>query len=292
VWLLSSCQELLSAGIEIDDVFLQAVEECEVPARVQGVLADMLVEKGQAVAAGANLALVDDAESSGARDARALELSIAERNADNDVKVRLAEKSLEVASADLHRAEVANAEKANSVPPSQIDLLRAKVAHAHLEIENARHEQAVEHIRCKLKENELRAAELTWNRHRITAPIAGIVVDVFARKGEWVERSQSVVRIIRIEQLFVEAFVDAMVLPGRLDELPAVLQINLPGEMETRFHGQIEFVSPELDPADGRVLIRVAVDNSHQRLKPGMKARLLLNAAETRDFRPSSHVSE
>ena len=70
-------------------------------------------------------------------------VAIAQANATNDVNLRCARKSLEVAKAELQRAELSNENFAKSVSDSEMDRLGLLVQRSTLEVEQSEHQQTI-----------------------------------------------------------------------------------------------------------------------------------------------------
>jgi len=262
--------------IEIASALVTLIEQADVPAREAGVLAAVNVCEGQMVEEGEVLAQIVDTEARIASDRAKIELDIAAKNAENDVNTRFAAKSVEVARAELRRSEESIRKYPKSISESEMDRLRLVVQRAELEVEQAEHEFDVAGFTRKIKENECRSAEEKVERHRITAPISGMVVQVNRRRGEWVEPGENVLRILRLDRLRAEGFLDARHLTGDADDWQATLTIDLPGGAGAKLPGKVVFVSPEIDPVNSQVNIWVEIDNEELRVRPGMRAKMTI----------------
>lgn len=262
--------------IEIASALVKLIEQADVPAREAGVLATVNVREGQMVEEGEVLAQIVDTEARIASDRAGIELDIAAKNAENDVNTRFAAKSVEVARAELRRSEESIQKYPKSISESEMDRLRLVVERAELEVEQAEHEFQIAGFTRKIKENECRSAEEKVERHQITAPISGMVVQVNRRRGEWVQPGENVLRILRLDRLRAESFLDARHLAGEADDWRATLTIDLPGDPGAKLPGRVVFVSPEIDPVNSQVNIWVEIDNEELRVRPGMRAKMTI----------------
>ena len=86
-----------------------------------------------------------------------------------------------------------------------MDRLRLIVERASLEVEQADREFEIAEFTRQIKASQHQAAEEKVQRHRITAPLSGMVVQVNRRRGEWVEPGEMVMRILRLDRLKVTA---------------------------------------------------------------------------------------
>ncbi len=255
----------------IDNIILRLLAEAQTPAQTPGVLLKIAVREGDEVAAGQVLANIDDGpirlEAKGAK----IAADIAKQAAENDVKVRFATKSHEVAVAELARSEESITRFANSVSQSQLDVERLTVEKTALEQEQAREDQAAAKLKYASKQNDLAAAELEVARRQITAPFAGVVVEVTARAGEWVEPGQKVLRLVNVERLKAEGFVSAS--DAQRMTVGAAVALKLTGDSATHA-GKIVFISPEVDPVSNQVRFWAEIDNRTRALRPGESATL------------------
>lgn len=262
--------------IEIDSAFVRLIEQVEVPAREAGVLAEIAVREGQTVAEGALLARIEDREPSLLKERAAVEREIAASEAKNDVRVRFAKKSLQVAQAELQRATESVQKYDKSVSETEIDHLRLTAERSALEVEQAQHEVQIARLTAKLKQTEMDLATASLERRRIVAPAAGMVVQVYPRAGEWVQPGQKVLRLVQIDRLRVEGFVSASQIEGPLVGSPVRFVVDLPGKKAAKFAGEMVFVSPEVDPVNGQVRVWAEIDNRDLVLRPGLRGRLTI----------------
>jgi len=264
---------------KIESVLITLIEEAEVPAREAGVLADIAVREGQLVEEGELLAQMADAKSQLAQRRAELELRIARETADNDVSLRFSRKSLEVARAEQRRADESVQRYKKSISQSELDRLRLVVEKTVLEVEQAERDLRVSGFERELKQTERDAAALDVQRRRIEAPIAGVVVEINHRKGEWVQPGEKVVRILRIDRLRAEGFMLAADVPPQLEGRAVKLSVNLDGQHRSVFPGRIVFVSPEVDPVNKQVRVWAEIENRGLALRPGLPAEMTLEAA-------------
>jgi RND family efflux transporter MFP subunit len=269
--------QLVAAPLEVESVVLRLLEEAEVPAQEAGVITDVAVREGQRVKQGDRLAQVDDQVSRLAEQAAGSQYEIAHEKATNDIRIRFAKKALEVSEAELRRSTESVERVAKSVSQSQIDVERLTVQKNRLEAEQANHEQQIATLEMKAKHNELSAAREQVARRKVIAPFGGVIVQVYVRKGEWVEPGQKALRIVNVDRLKAEGFIPAAaaetVSPGTSVEITV---IESPQQNKS-IRGKIVFVSPEVDPITGQVRIWAEIDNRDGKLRPGQPARMRIN---------------
>jgi len=261
----------------VDSVILAAVEEVEVPAQEAGILADLSVAEGAMVETGQTLARVDDAEARLERDRAQIELDNARRNAENDIKIRVAEAAAEVAAAELRRALEARKQYPSSVSDAEVDHLRLAVDHARLQVEQAKYDQQTAQLALRLQENALARAELKIERRQIPSPTSGRVVQILRQRGEWVEPGEPVARILRLDRLKAVGYLDAR--SGALDLTgrPVRLEVRLADDATpVQFSGTVTFVHSEVNPVNEQLDFWAEIANPDLRLRPGQKASLVI----------------
>lgn len=263
--------------ITVDSVLVTLIEQVEVPAREVGVLATIAIKEGQMVDAGAVLAQIDDTEAQLARTRARIERDIADKEAKNDLKIRFADKSLEVANAEMKRATESMEKYRKSVSATELDRLRLASDKAALEAEQSRDDLKTAKLTAELKENEFQLATRNVERRKIITPIGGVVVQINARQGEWVEPGKTVVRILRINRLRAEGFLNGREIHGDLTGRRVTLTAQFPGKQRAEFPGNITFVSPEINPVNGQVRFWAEVENRDLLLRPGMSASLSID---------------
>jgi macrolide-specific efflux system membrane fusion protein len=260
-------------AIEVESVVLRLFEEAEVPAQEAGVVMGVAAREGQRVKQGELLAQIDDQVPRLAADAAKAKFDISREKATNDVKIRFAQKALEVSEAELRRSTESIQKFAKSVSQSQLDVEQLTVQKNRLEAEQAEHEQAIAVLEMKAQETELNAAKAEISRRRIVAPFDGAIVQVYLRKGEWAEPGQKALRIVNTDRLKAEGFI-------RAEDATAVeagnsveLVVELSGKSQA-FSGKIAFVSPEVDPITGQVRVWAEIENRNGRLRTGQAAKM------------------
>jgi len=248
-----------------------------VPAQDAGVLRKLIVREGTVVRKGQVLGVIDDRLAAVERKLATSEYEIARLQSESDIDERFAKKSLAVAQSELKRSEEANQRFANSVSKTELERLQLVVDRSTLAIEQAERDIKVANAAKRAKRQTVEAATLRLNRRKITAPIDGTVVELFAQQGEWVEPGDPVVRIIGLNQVRVEAHLDGRRFGRSLEGRTVDLQVTLPpGDRTETFPGRIEFVSPELQPVTGQVRVWAEIENRNFKLRPGDHGQLTI----------------
>ena len=269
-----------AADAKIDDCLVSVIEEAEVPAQEPGVLKEINFKEGQAVAVGDLLAQVDDAKPRMEVTVAKAKLAVAKEKAADDINVRFAKAKAEVAKADY----LVNAEANRKVPGSvPAEVLREKLmqyTEATLGIEKAQLELRIAGHEAEVAKAEVEAAEENVRRHQVRSPQIGLVDKVHRHAGEWVQPSDPVMHVIRIDRLRVEGRVSAADYgPADLQGGEARVRVVLAGNKPRTFPGKVVFVDPNIQAGD-IFLVRVEVQNEKENdcwlLSPGLSATMTI----------------
>jgi macrolide-specific efflux system membrane fusion protein len=204
------------------------------------------------------------------------ELDIANRQTGDVFDLQTAQEEHRIASKDLERANQSNTTFERSISEAEMDRYRFRVQKAAIDIERFKFALEVAKLTRDLRATEVELAEKSLERHEVRAPIDGMVVDIKRRRGEWVKPGDLLLRILRLDRLCAEGYVRADAARDRLAGTPVYFEVAVPGKAPTRYLGKIVFVSPEINPVDGKVLIRAEIDNQQLQLKPGVTGSLLI----------------
>ena len=256
--------------IVVESVVLSPLRVAELSAQQAGLLREVLVEEGASVDAGAVLANLDSRQAQVDRLKAKSELAQAKAKADNRTKVEYAEKSLAVARAELRRSEESIEQFAKSISQSQLDVERLTVEKLALEKKQAEHELELNRLAEQYAQYQLASAEVKLNQHRVEAPFAGVVAMVRARVGEWLEVGAPVMRLVAVETLRAEGFLDADDASGDLVGHDVVFR----GQSGAAARGRLKFVGPEMDAVTRQVRVWAELDNSTGELQSGEQGTL------------------
>lgn len=104
----------------------------------------------------------------------------------------------------------------------------------------------------------------------IRSPFAGTVIERVATEGAYVDTGATLYRVADLGTLWVQLDAYETDLPRLAVGQTVTLTIDaLPGE---EFAGTVDFIDPTVDPQRRTARVRVVVDNSSGRLRPGMFA--------------------
>lgn len=263
-------------------VLVNVLDQVEVSPREPGVLMAIEAHEGQQFKQGEMLAQIDDTQERYLRAKANLELEIAAKQAASELGVLTAQKTMEVAQALYERARDAEAKFANSIPQSELERLRLEADKSDLAVRQATHDQEIARLGYKLKKTEFEFASQRVERRKIVAPFDGMVVEVKGRRGEWVQPGDKVIRLIRLDRLRVEGFLNARTARRELEGSPVRLSVEVPGGPTSQFKGKLVFVSPEVDPVNDQVRVFAEIENPDLTLRPGLRGTLIIGRSGAR----------
>ncbi len=122
----------------------------------------------------------------------------------------------------------------------------------------------------------LAEAELALDRTRIRAPFGAQVADVQVVPGQFVSEGTELLTVIDLNPITVEA----QVLQRDLSLLARGrrAKVFFPALPDDEFDARVESINPVVDPETGSARVTLQLSNPQGRIKPGMHARVSLEA--------------
>ena len=274
---------LSSNALTIPGCVVTLIDDVPIPALEAGQLTELKVREGEQVKAGQVLAQIDDSQVRKAEEVTRYELEAAKVEANNDVDVRYARASREVDEVNLRKAQEANNKVPGAVPDIELRKFWLDLQKSTLGIEQASHNLEVAHYKVSVNDAKHSAAKLDIERRQVKTLTDGIVVKQFAHVGEWLKPGDPVVRLVRMDKLWIEGLVDATgangVAPAEVDGRPVTVKVALARNQEAVLHGKIVFVSPVVEagpvfPVKAEVINEKR--NGYWILQPGLNADMTI----------------
>lgn len=261
----------------VKEALVTVIAQVDVPAEEAGVLEELNVDIGKLVQKDEDIGRIDD-KLNRIEDAVArVEYEIAKIQAANDVDLRFAERSKDLAQAELDRYLGAIERYAKSISESEMDQQRLQLKRATLSHEQAVRDREIASLTEEGKKLSTDLADERTQRRRIKSPLTGMVVRVLKHRGEWLSPGEPVVRIIRLDRMRVEAFVDGNKHGQELKGCPVTLTATVPPSNRTKqFKGNIIFVSPEQAAGRGGRRVVAEVENPDLYLSAGQSGSLTI----------------
>ncbi len=217
-----------------------------------GRVAEILVKEGDVVKAGQLVARQDD-------DAERAQLAELKAQADDTVRVRAAEAQLAQKKVEYGKLQEAFEKKA--VSKWDVERARLDVTIAELSLELAK----FQHDQDRLKYEETR---LEVERMKIVSPIDGRVEKIMVKAGESAGQSadqkQDVIRIVKVDPLWIEAPVPIAI--ARALKVGVAATVSFPDGAAPDAAGRIVHVGAVADAASDTLNVRVELANPTGRM--------------------------
>lgn len=259
--------------ILIDSAILKTVEITSVAAQVQGILKEVSVREGDRVKYLSPLARIQSTASELQLQRAKVALEAAERNFASNIDVDLARKGFAVAENEYLRALDANKRVQDVYPEAEVDRLKLVRDRTGLEIDRAVHLKAISQLEVAKNQIEIQQLQEILDNHKIQAPVSGMVVAIEKRIGEWVEPGTVVIRLVEIDRLRIEGFLQAELADPKWLGTEAQVELQLSGNNFVTT-AKLVFISPEVNPVNSQVRVHLDVDNRDGKLRPGLKPKV------------------
>lgn len=232
------------------------LNEVEVRAQIEGVIASMHFREGQDVAAGELLFVLDPGQAPAlVRQARA----------------KYAQVTAELNDARRNHARSKELVASKYISPSALDAAASKVEMLEAQQQAAR--------------AEIDGSQVMEGYSRIVAPISGRAGAVSVRRGALVgpSDSASLVRIVQVDPIAVEFSLPERELGGLTRALQQGQASVVAQTEQGRIDGAIVFTDNSIDPATGTIRLKAQFDNADERLWPGAFVSLRVQAGMKRN---------
>jgi len=228
---------------------LAAREAATIAAQVAGQLDKLLVDLGDAVQAGQEIALIDTTTYEALAQVAAANLTRAQANAAN------AAQNLK-RTQDLQREQIASA--------SDLDAAVAAAASTQAEVKAAEASEAL--------------ARVNLNHSRVKAPFTGIVAERIASAGDFLGVGAAIVRLVQTDPLRLRLGVPER--DAAQVRLGQTVRLALAGENQ-RYEGKLARIAPALRTDNSMLIVEADVPNPNGwRAGTFVEAEILINDRE------------
>lgn len=262
-----------SNQIIIDGAILKTVEVTSIAAQVPGLLNSVSVREGDRVKVSSPLAAIQSTTTELQLQRAKVAMDVAQKNFESTIDTDLAQKNFAVAENEFVQAIEANKRVQDVYPPMEVDRLRLVRDRAKLEIDRTVHAKDIAKLEMsKIQIENQQLADLL-DKHQVRAPVSGMVVAVEKRIGEWVEAGTVVLRLVEIDRLRIEGFMQAEQADPKWLDCEAQVELLLSGK-PIRTTAKLVFISPEVNPINSQVRVYLDVDNRDGKLRPGLRPKV------------------
>jgi len=272
---------------DVKHCLVSLIQDVHIPAQERGVLVSITVKEGDLVRAAkvddrseqGVLANIDEHQAILQKQAAQTRLDAAKAQADDAIAVQYAQASYKVANTEYEQALEINQRVKGTIPEAEVRRLLLTRDRAILQIRKSQLDKRVAQMNAKVHEAEVHAADDLIRRQRIRSPVDGVVVAVFRHAGEWVNPGEPVLRVVGMNPLRVEGFVEGSKYnPADVAHREVIVVAELAKGRRVAFTGKVVFVSPIVQ-AGGRYRIRAEVTNRTEQgewlLRPGMATSMI-----------------
>ena len=257
------------------------IHDTEVPAQETGLLLDVTVTDGDQVRTNDLLAQMDDRQVLLDKLAAELELAAAKARAEDDIEVRYAAASHELAEAELAQAIEINRKSPGAVPLAEVRRQQLARHRAELQIDRSKLDLKIARMTAEVQTAAVQSVDQSILQRQLLAPFDGTVTEVYHQANEWVNAGDAVLRIVRLDELRVDGFLSADDYDSaELVDRDVTVEVELARGRRERFMGRVVFVNP-LVQAGNKYRIRATVknrqENGHWLLHPGTTATMILD---------------
>lgn len=257
--------------------FIKAIDDILIPAEAAGKIMSMPVREGEMVAEGANLTQLSDTDAKLNAYVAHYEYEAANKEAGNDIKVRAAAAAEKVKDAELNKAQEANKEVKDVVTIMEIERMKLEAVHAKLQTEQSEFQFDVAAITKAVQDSKRKLANHEVLKRQVKSPFAGMVVRYEKHIGEWVNIGEPILRLMRLDRLYVTRQIDAAEMAQHTMLNRAVEIVVKIGDQTETLRSTISYVEPEIQ-TDQRYSVRAEIENrligESWLIYPGMQAEM------------------
>ena len=232
-------------SIAVEDSVVRFGEEIRVPALEAGRVVELTVKRNDIVSPGQLLARQDDSAQLLQRRAAMWQQTAAREESSDEIDLEYA-RALYAESVSQRDADSGIYQKGGgslrAVRQSELAVQRAQ-----LEIQRAEKALRLARIQLELRTAELTAIDDQLQRLQIKSPIAGVVLTVDRRVGEWIREGETLATIVRMDRLQIDAFLSN-------DQLRSSEAIGCPITVSWSEASQPKQLAGTIDSVDPQVL--------------------------------------
>ena len=259
---VSPVNHLGEGHVDLEFCRVMLISEVDVPAQESGPLVAVPVSQGQTVQQNADLAQIDDSLGRLRLETARTKLDAASEKASNDIDVRAANNALQIA--ERERKRNFQLYSTRSMPKAEYDRSMLQAKQAALQLEQAQRDAQAFAKEAQVEAYNVKAANQSIARHRITSPISGVVMELYKQPGEWVDAGDNIMRVARLDRLHVQGLLDSSLFnPHEVEGQKVTISIPVARGEFLEFQGRITFVSLEKYNAKSYV-VRAEVENRQQ----------------------------
>jgi multidrug resistance efflux pump len=267
--------------VVLEHCVISLIDHVELPAEDDGKISELLVKEEAVVTKGQVLGQLDVTETEIQKRIAQSRLAVAEEKATNDAELQVARKLIDLAKAEFEESLAVNKRLPGTIPETTLRRQRVTWEKAVLDAVAAEMTFKVAGLQRHEEAAQVEAVENRLQRRTIRAPFDGVVVKLHRQQNEWVRAGEPILRLVRMDRLRVEGFVNAsLVGPHQLKGAEVQIVLNLAGTDEAVLPARIQEVSSVVEA--NRYRIWTEVENQPGRggykwlMRPGADAKMVI----------------
>jgi macrolide-specific efflux system membrane fusion protein len=248
-----------------------ALESIELSTQETGIIASIAAQENDAVQANQVIGKIEAKTAELEKNVASLQLQVAVAEAQDESEIRLAEAFVEEAQlqVDLYE-EMANKGTASS---SDVRSRLLALSQAKVRVTQAKASKTQKELKAKLAQATYEISQQKNDRMQLRSPIEGTVVQIHHRPGEWVQSGTAIAKIIRLNEVRVDCFVDLDQIDPTKLKGSNVKIIARRDDQERLFVGKVASFDPDVSSI-GKIRVHTIVQNQKAKddwlLLPGM----------------------
>lgn len=225
-------------------------------AQASGILSSVLVDRGQRIAAGQTIAMLESSVETHT-------VAVARKRANSDVEVLLAEEASAVETSRFNRRNALWNTK--TVSEEIFEKARSDARLRELEVERAKYAR-------ELATLEAARAQALLDIRTVKSPVDGIVTARKMSPGEFVRDESQIVEIAVIDPLYVHAFLPTAAF--RRVKIGTIGRVVLEDDIGGTYEAQITVKDPVIDAASSTFLARLELANPNYNIPSGARCKV------------------
>jgi multidrug resistance efflux pump len=246
---------------------LSLEEEVEVASQEEGILEALPVKEGMPVSPGQLLAQIDERIALMQLRVAENELAVAKEQSEDDVNEKYARSEANVALADWRKAKWANEQVGGAITIVEMMRLEAKYNQMLLAIDKAKRDQRIAVLQYNVSQAKKDAAAEILKHRKILCPTEGMIIKVYKHVGEWVQKGDRLVHLVRVNPLRAHGEVKlADFAPGEVAGRKVTFTVTWTDKPTDKpqltFPGVVSFIEPRV--LEGKYLVRATIENRQE----------------------------
>ncbi len=245
--------------VDLENCTVNFIDDILLPAQESGVIKLLEVKEGEYVPAGTKVCQIDDELYLSLLDQAKLRYEMATEAADDSTAIEAAEKKYKVASIEAKKTS----DLADKGSKSESDRLMAVYTKeiASLERVKAVNDKEKAELEKRLEAARYMEVETHIRRHVLQSDFDAYVIKILKKPQEYVQQGEEVMRIARMDRLWVQGTVDiANLNPDEVLNRPVTVTVARARGEQTTFEGKITRVGLERQGLT-RYMVKAEVNN-------------------------------